>query len=91
MPAPPPLTIPAACGLLPVEPQAVDEPTLPPLPASTAPGYLATRTQRAELAGLFFQGQRDAYEGAYNTNAASQRLCAAWAREHQPTLPPVTR
>lgn len=86
----PPLTIASECLLNPVAPQAVDEPALPPLPASTAPGYLATRTQRAELAGLFFQGQRDAYAGAYNTNAASQRLCAAWAREHQPSLPPVS-
>lgn len=78
----PPLVIPAECRVLPVEPAQVEAPLLPELPATAAPEYLTRRTQRAELAGLFYQGQRNAIQEAYETNAATQRTCAAWAREH---------
>lgn len=79
---PPPLVVPAECRVLPVEPQEVQAPILPELPATTAPEYLRVRTQRAELAGLYFQGERDVWRDAYETNAATQRVCATWAREH---------
>lgn len=80
--APPPLVIPAECRVDPVAPVETDPPVLPALPAVTSPEYLTRRTQRAELAGLFFQGERDAIREAYDTNAATQRVCAQWAREH---------
>lgn len=75
-----PLMIASECRLNPVEPVTVDEPILPALPDATAPSYLPVRTQRAELAGLFFQGQRDAEREARIANARTQAVCAAWAR-----------
>lgn len=43
--------------------------------------YEHRRRERAELAGLFFQGQRDAYRAAWEMNADTQTRCATWARE----------
>lgn len=88
-PAPPPVVIPAECGLDPVEPEPVDPvtlPALPPAPGATAAvveivNYWRTRGQRAELAGLHFMGERNAFRAAWETNAATQRVCAAWARD----------
>lgn len=76
----PRIVIPAECRIDPVEPMAVDPPVLPELPATTDPAYLAIRTQRAELAGLFFQGERDAEKDARIENAVTQAICASWAR-----------
>lgn len=76
----PRVTIPAECRVDPVEPDAVDPPALPALPPETDPAYLATRTQRAELAGLHFQAERDEERETRVTNAAAQHVCAAWAR-----------
>lgn len=77
-----PLVIPAECRVDPVGPEPVDAPVLPDLPPANAPTYLAVRTQRAELAGLYFQGERDAERVARVTNSETQAACAAWAREH---------
>lgn len=82
-PPAPQLVIAPECLVDPVQPQHVDEPLMPALPAPNAPGYLVTRTQRAELAGLYYQGVAQAVTGAYNTNAATQAACVAWARLHQ--------
>ena len=88
----PPLVVIAECKVEPVEPGAVDEPPMPPpleRPAGTVSdhpadwfAYVDRRRERAELAGLYFQGERDAVREAYETNAATQRVCAAWAKEH---------
>lgn len=74
------MAIPPECRLDPVAPEPVDEPALPPLPASNAPSYLAVRTQRAELAGLYFQGVAGAERDARVTNAETQAACARWAK-----------
>lgn len=75
-----------------MEPGAVDAPPLPDAlerPAGTFIqhpaawfAYSDNRRERAELAGLFLQGERDAYRVAWETNATPQRVCAQWAREH---------
>lgn len=41
--------------------------------------YIVRRQERAELAGLFFQGERDAYEHANALNTEQLRQCNAWA------------
>lgn len=41
--------------------------------------YVDRRRERAELAGLFFQGERDVYEQAYGLTAEQMRQCNAWA------------
>lgn len=43
--------------------------------------YFVRRTERAELAGLFFQGERDAIKSANDMNAEQLRQCNAWARD----------
>lgn len=91
-PPPPPLVIAPACLIDPVAPGTVAEPPMPP-PLERPAGAFADhpadwyayddrRRERAELAGLFFQGERDAIAEAYETNAATQRACVAWAKEH---------
>lgn len=42
--------------------------------------YEVTRRERAELAGLFYQGERDSYRTAWEMNAATQERCRDWAR-----------
>jgi hypothetical protein len=87
-----PLVVSPACLAPPVEAQPVDEPPMPePLErpsgepnATNYPiwmGYFVRRAERAELAGLFFQGERDAYEDAYELTAEQMRQCNAWAAE----------
>ena len=78
----PSLVLPLECKTAPIDPVPVEEVRLPPLPVATDPTYTAIRARRAEAAGLFFQGQRDAERDARETNAATQRVCAAWARAH---------
>lgn len=78
------MIVPAECFHDPVEPDAVTAPVLPSLPASqTDPAYLPIRTQRAELAGLYYQGQRDSERDARLTNARPQQVCANWARRQE--------
>lgn len=91
-PMAPPLVVAAECKVEPVEPGPVDEPPMPPAlerPAGTVTdhpadwfAYVDRRRERAELAGLYFQGERDAVREAYETNAATQRVCATWAKQH---------
>lgn len=42
--------------------------------------YEARRRERAELAGLFYEGERNAFSEAYNLTAEQMRQCNAWAR-----------
>ena len=42
--------------------------------------YVDRRRERAELAGLYFQGERDSYEHAYGLTAEQMTQCNAWAR-----------
>lgn len=63
-----------------MEPLEIDPPVLPALPPEGDPSWLATRTQRAELAGLYFQAQRDEERATRIANALHQRVCAEWAR-----------
>lgn len=42
--------------------------------------YIDRRRERAELAGLHFQGERDSYEHAFELTAEQLRQCNAWAR-----------
>lgn len=41
--------------------------------------YEHRRRERAELAGLHFQGERNAYRAAYDDAAAQLESCRAWA------------
>jgi hypothetical protein len=86
-----PLVISPACMVDPVEPQPVEVPPIPPEierpagqpSAQTYPAWLtyeARRRERAELAGLFYQGERNAIEHAYELTAEQARQCARWAR-----------
>jgi hypothetical protein len=74
-----------------VEAHPVDEPPMPELlerPAGEPNAtnwpmwmsYIDRRRERAELAGLFFEGERDAIEMANELNAEQLRQCNAWAR-----------
>lgn len=42
--------------------------------------YIDRRRERAELAGLFYQGERDSFEHAFGLTAEQMRQCNAWAR-----------
>lgn len=86
-----PLVISPACLVGPVEAAPVEEPPMPePIerPAGQASAqsypawlaYEARRRERAELAGLFYQGERDALRSAYEMNADTQSRCRDWAR-----------
>lgn len=70
-----PVVIPAECRVESVEPEAVAEPAMPPLPAPNAANYAAIRIQRAERAGLYYQARAQALQYAYDTNASAQRAC----------------
>ena len=87
-----PLVISPACLVPPLEPQPVEEPPMPepierPAGQPTATNwtqwfaYIDRRRVRAELAGRYFQGERDAIEHAYALNAETQTQCRNWARE----------
>ena len=43
--------------------------------------YEARRRERAELAGLHFQGERNSYRDAYADTAAQLNECIAFSRE----------
>lgn len=80
--------IPASCRVDPTEPQPLPQPELPPLPARPASDALSSgllahfivRTQRAEIAGLYFQNELAEERETRAANAATQADCAAWAR-----------
>lgn len=42
--------------------------------------YVDRRRERAELAGLFYEGERNAYQHAYELTAEQLRQCNAWSR-----------
>lgn len=86
-----PLVISPACLVGPVEAAPVEEPPMPdaferPAGQPTAQNYPswlayeARRRERAELAGLFFQGERNAISEAFEMNADTQTRCRDWAR-----------
>lgn len=89
-PAPEPLVVSPACLAPPVAADIIDPPPMPdPIErpagepnATNWPSWLTyvdRRRERAELAGLFFQGERDAFELAYTLTAEQMRQCNGWA------------
>jgi hypothetical protein len=77
----------------PVDPDPTDAPPMPPelerpLGQPTAANwpawmaYIDRRRERAELAGLYYQGERDSYEHAYGLTAEQMRQCNAWSVAH---------
>lgn len=80
--------LPAECRLDPASPDPLAEPELPPLPPRPASDalsaglltYYVVRTQRAEIAGLYFQNQATEERETRETNAGPQRICAAAVR-----------
>jgi len=75
-----------------VEAQPIEEPPMPapierPAGQPTASNwtqwlaYIDRRRERAELAGLFYQGERDSYRNAYELNAETQTQCMSWAKD----------
>lgn len=91
-PEAPPLVISPACLVGPVEPNPVEVPPIPepiirpagePTAANWAEwmAYVDRRRERAELAGLYYQGERDAEQNARVMNAETQTRCRDWARE----------
>ena len=91
-PLPEPLVVSPACLAAPVAPDPVEEPPMPPeieRPAGqpTAQNwtswmaYVDRRRERAELAGLYFQGERDSLSHANDLNTEQLRQCNTWARE----------
>lgn len=91
-PAPdiPAIVIAPACLSEPVAPAEVTPPPMPPpfeRPAGepSARSYVEwlryehRRRERAELAGLHFQGERNSYRDAYNDTATQMNDCRAWA------------
>lgn len=75
-----PVVVAAECRLDPVEPRPVAEPSL--LPEAGVSPVEVTRNQLANsrLAFLFWQDRASAEREARETNAATQRVCANWAR-----------
>lgn len=45
--------------------------------------YIDRRRERAELAGLYFQGTADSYSQAYGLTAEQLRQCVSFVRAHQ--------
>jgi hypothetical protein len=86
-----PLVVSPACLAGPVEADPVEEPPMPPEierpagqpTATTYPAWLAyvdRRRERAELAGLFYQGERNAFRHANELNTEQLTQCREWAR-----------
>ena len=42
--------------------------------------YIDRRRERAELAGLYYQGERDSFQQAWELVAEQLRQCVAWSR-----------
>lgn len=90
-PAIDPVVYPASCLAEPVEARPVDPPPMPdPIerPAGEPSArtwdqwvtYEARRRERAELAGLFFQGQADSFSEAYHLTEEQLRQCVTFIR-----------
>lgn len=62
-------------------PDAIERPAGEPSAANWTAWltYIDRRRERAELAGLYFQGERDAYSHAFQLTAEQLRQCNAWA------------
>jgi hypothetical protein len=45
--------------------------------------YEARRRERAELAGLHYQGERNAYRDAYRDTAAQLEACVSFVQERE--------
>jgi len=86
-----PLVVSPACLAPPVAAQAIDPPPMPeeierPAGQPTAATwtawltYVDRRRERAELAGLYYQGERDAERNANEMNSEQLTQCNAWAR-----------
>ena len=62
-------------------PEAIARPAGEPNAANWAEwvSYIDRRRERAELAGLFYQGERDTFQHAYELTAEQMRQCNAWA------------
>lgn len=93
-PLPQPLVISTACLADNVEPAVIEPPPIPPAierpagepNATNYPGWLTyvdRRRERAELAGLFYQGERNAIRDAYNDTDIQHDECRAWAEQHR--------
>lgn len=86
-----PLVISPACLVDPVTENPVEEPPMPaaierPAGQPSAANwdrwltYEARRRERAELAGLYYQGERDSIRSALTINVEQMRQCQAWAK-----------
>ncbi len=75
-----PVIVPAECRLDPVEPREVSEPSLLPETGVTPMEVARNSLANARLAFLFWQDKASAEREARETNAATQRACAGWAR-----------
>lgn len=86
-----PVVVSPACLAGPVEADPVEAPPFPAEierpagqpNAGNYPAWLAyvdRRRERAELAGLFYQGERNAYQHAYELTAEQMRQCNVWAQ-----------
>lgn len=91
--AAPPLVFPPACLADHVTPAEVIPPPMPETivrPAGEPSArawvdwlrYEARRRERAELAGLHYQGERNAYRDAYGDTAAQLEECVTFSRAH---------
>lgn len=91
-PAPPPLVFPTACLADPVTPLLPEPPPIPdamerPAGEPSARSYVDwlryehRRRERAELAGLHYQGERNAYRQAYDDTVTQLGECLTYARE----------
>lgn len=63
-------------------PEAIERPAGEPSAANWSlwMAYIDRRRERAELAGLFFQGERDQLDLANDLNTEQITQCNAWAR-----------
>jgi len=88
---PAPLVVSPACLAPPVTPHPVEAPPMPEpfvRPAGEPNSvnwrewlsYVDRRRERAELAGLFFEGERDQERHANQLNTEQLTQCNAWAR-----------
>lgn len=75
-----PVVAPAECRLLPIEPRETEQPALLPEDVTSAAELSRNQLANSRLAFLYWQDRAGALEEAYDVNAASQRVCAQWAR-----------
>ena len=65
-------------------PPAIERPAGEPSARNWAEwmSYATRRMERAELAGLYFQGQADSYSQAYHLTEEQLRQCVTFVRAH---------